>query len=121
MSNTSLTNLQQVYLPQLKRVKIRMVNSESFLEVFGSSSTCLGFKVPDDTYAPRFQRNDAVIFLPLPEPQPKLHVLVYSADAFFIGTITSVNALEVSLDYAITLPRNQFQFGIIESIVPSAS
>lgn len=98
-----------------------MVNSDSFLETFSSSTTCLGFKIPNNTYAPRFQENDAIIFLPLTLPQTQLHVLAYNAEAFFIGTITSVNDLEIVLDYAVTLPRNQFQFGIIESIVPSAS
>jgi transcriptional regulator with XRE-family HTH domain len=109
--------LQHLFLPKLQRIRINLVNDDTTLDVFGSNPHCLGFRIPDNRYAPRFQQGDAIIFLPLETPQPNLHLLAYNTQEFHIGRATDLINDYLSINDT-TIATTDFNFGVIESIIP---
>lgn len=107
--------LQQVlFLAKRKRI-IPVINDNSSRELFADENA-LGFKIPCDTYAPRYVKGDILIFRELlPDAvQPGLHLLLYNHTDHHIGRCTDTLQID-----GIEHPYENYRIGLIEQIVPS--
>lgn len=110
--------LQQVTILDKRRRLVQIVNQQTQIEAF-TDDIALGYKIPNDDYAPRYTIGDTIIFTEIDQHQlaPGLLVLLYNEDNFKIGQ--SLNDLTVLCkNEIIAPPYSEWNIGLIDSIIP---
>jgi hypothetical protein len=92
-----------------------LVNTTKQLDTFADENS-LGYRIPDDSFAPRYINDDIIIFRELTpqEITPDLLLLLYNETEFHIGR--SLSDLSIN---KVNHPYTGFHIGLIEQIVPS--
>lgn len=117
-------SLQTTFLLGRTKRPVPMINEKESISLFASEGA-LGFRIPDNSHAPRFAKGDILIFqhLELYQLALELLIIVYHDTEFFIGRIITQNTLYTQKDGTpkeIKLPYKDFQYGLIESLIPNS-
>lgn len=110
--------LQQITILDKRRRLVQIVNEQLVIEAF-TDATALGYKIPNNDFAPRYIAEDTVIFTEINPSQmaPNLLLLLYNEEEFKIGR--SLNDLTILCkEEIIAPPYSGWNLGLIDSIIP---